>query len=121
MSVTTVRSQIDSTAPTAPDAWPEEIVARYLVDITQYRSPSYDNQPADPMQFYFLREFVDLRYRAVCRGCQLAKDWLYEGVGADAADQHFGELVRRYGNPQEWAQLHAEKCRALPCPDRRTV
>ncbi|MEU8892930.1 hypothetical protein [Streptomyces sp. NPDC048442] len=122
MPVTTVHSQPEATVPASLEEWPEEVVARYrtvggaTIDITQHRSETYDNQPADRDAWYFPRLFVDVAYSAVCRGCQLANEWSPRQVDEHDADLHFAQQARQYYSPQAWAQPHAAVCRALPRP-----
>ncbi|MUN41445.1 hypothetical protein [Actinomadura litoris] len=81
-----------------PAAWPEGVIARYLtvggatVDLMRSRAG----------------------ITAVCRGCPVAHATrAFERAGSVRQDGG----KRATEQAQEWAQTHAERCRAMPRPD----
>ncbi|MEU3656427.1 hypothetical protein AB0E67_27195 [Streptomyces sp. NPDC032161] len=94
-------------------AWPTGVIARYLtvggatVDITTQtqitRKEDRDH-----------RTVGDIALAAQCTGCTDSHESTYEGLYINLVgpvlESFYGERTR------EWAQAHAEKCRAMPKP-----
>jgi hypothetical protein len=114
-------STIDRRPVASTDSWPEGIVARFLtvggatVDITEHRSDIHTVTTLEARDAGKPERAIDVRYTSGCRGCQIEMVHDYD-VDAAEADGFFAHLARTYRSPQEWAQGHAEKCRALPRP-----
>ncbi|MFD6656888.1 hypothetical protein ACFWEB_17310 [Streptomyces parvus] len=104
---------------TTQTAWPENVIARYLtvggsslgrddlaVDITctqTAREKGRHNQ-----------EVGDITLVAHCSGCSDRDETTYEGLYLDLVEP---VLKSFYGDhSREWAQSHAETCRAIPKP-----
>lgn len=91
--------------------WPEGVVARYLtvggatVDITELHT-----LPPNPEPY---------ATSAACTGCPATKEaGHYRSVYGDYGgswDEHEPEAAEQ--KAREWAQAHAETCRALPKPE----
>ena len=94
--------------------WPEGVIARYLtvggatVDVID---DATDNRPAYNSTTHTAR--------GVCTGELCPETFAYGKYTYDPdiypmEDEDFRRCVARVG---EWAQSHAEKCRAMPKPD----
>lgn len=115
--MTTSRVRINLTGKTTQtsteDAWPEGVIARYLtvagatVDITEIER----NERGGGV-------YVTA---ACCSGCPAAERFRWED-GFYESSSHWRSLtdeesLQRAGDKaREWAQSHAETCRALPRP-----
>ena len=113
-----------STAQTT--TWPEGVVARYLTDVgatVDITTPHVERQVGehaivpigDGLTVQKKPEIViDVTITARCSGCPDDYTATYLGLFPFAlkglVDGHYGRDAR------EWAQAHAEKCRALPRP-----
>lgn len=111
---------------TAQTAWPEGVVARYLavggatVDITTPHAERQVGEHAvvpigDGLAVRKRPETVfDVTVTARCSGCLDEYAGTYLGLFPSAlrglVDSHYGREARN------WAQSHAETCRALPRP-----
>lgn len=94
---------------TQPAAWPEGVVARYVtvggapVDLTHRLTV---HNPPKP--------FATL---AACAGCPESEEFnhyrMVWGLTAQHEEHHPAAADR---DARDWAQSHAEKCRALPRP-----
>ncbi|CUW31754.1 hypothetical protein [Streptomyces reticuli] len=91
--------------------WPEGVIARYLtiagvtVDI---KAIGIDRQTS-------VGTVTDITITAYCQGCRQKDVSTYLGMDASTFGDDFfasslGDAAR------DWAQAHAEKCRALPRP-----
>ncbi|NUP15483.1 MAG: hypothetical protein HOZ81_05135 [Streptomyces sp.] len=106
--------------------WPMGVVARYVtvagatVDITTPHSErqvgEYATVPiGDGLSVQKRPETViDVTVTARCSGCLDSDEGTYLGLYPSAldglVDSHYGRGARK------WAQVHAEKCRAVPRP-----
>lgn len=111
---------------TQQTAWPEGVIDRYrtvggaTVDITETKSGEYTSTPPERpelMRYYTAYPVVDLTFKAVCGGCRDSKSIECEEVDADHAGCYLDRLTCYWSNPKDWAQKHAETCRAMPRPD----
>lgn len=96
------------TDTTAPAAWPESVIARYLtvggaiVDLTLTADP--DDEEAGEWD----------ETHAACTGCGATKNEQWDThpyaqlIALSQAEQIATASTRK------WAQAHAEKCRAMP-------
>jgi hypothetical protein len=103
-----------SSASTAQHAaWPEGVVARYLsvggafVDVTERSGFHGRTEPTET--------------HVMCGGCPATHtvDWGWDGYAAEfGQSQDSFDEGGKTSTPQarEWAQAHAEKCRAMPRP-----
>jgi len=99
------------TETTTQTVWPDGVIARYLtvagalVDINAigiYRQTSVGTA-------------TDITITAYCQGCRQKNVSTYLGRDASAlGDDFFASSL--CNNARDWAQAHAEKCRALPRP-----
>lgn len=94
---------------TQTTAWPEGVIARYLtvggatVDLTHRLTA---NNPPEP--------FATL---ATCPGCLASEEFSHYRMVwglTSRYEKHLPELAD--SDARDWAQAHAEKCRALPAP-----
>ncbi|MFI1562173.1 hypothetical protein ACH4ZX_03765 [Streptomyces sp. NPDC020490] len=96
-----------------PAPWPESVIARYLtvggatVDLTE-RSGYYNR--TEPTETY-----------VACGGCLATHtvEWGWSGYADeyDLPQDNFDEGGKRSTpKAREWAQSHAERCRAMPRP-----
>jgi hypothetical protein len=100
-------------------AWPEGVIARYLtvgganVDITV--QINHDNiADEDGLSL------VDISHLATCTGCgSMAKAYSDRGIDdTEQARRTAIDLTSPKGlEIKEWAQSHAEECRAMPRPE----
>lgn len=107
-----------STAETAtPTAWPEGVVARYLTDagkalgdpaLTVDITMASVEHPAGEVTV------IDVTFTARCHGCGEAISSRFDDLFPDVVDGLLDSCYGRYA--REWAQAHAERCRALPHP-----
>lgn len=100
-------------------AWPENVIARYLtvagsslgrddlaVDITCIQTARKKGRNGE--------EVGDITLVAHCSGCSDRDEATYEGLYLGLVEP---VLKSFYGNhSREWAQEHAETCRAIPKP-----
>ena len=118
---------MSSTAQSVPSAaWPEGVVARYLTDVgatVDITTPHTERQVGehaivpigDGLSVQKKPETViDVTITARCSACLGIDESTYLGLYPFAleglVDSHYGRGAR------QWAQAHAEKCRALPRP-----
>lgn len=105
----------------ATEPWPEGVIARFLtvggatVDIsvsTEAAEPfiqDWGNGVKSPPQ-----ECINLTVLVQCQGCKNHDENTYDSLFATVMDRL---LESPYGRQaQDWAQAHAEICRALPRP-----
>ncbi len=99
---------------TTETAWPKGVIARYItvggatVDLTYRMTVS---NPPEP--------FATL---ATCGGCPASEEFNHWfGSGSHFNDTYKEEQDQERANKaaREWAQSHAEKCRAMPRPEGR--
>nr|WSW60386.1 hypothetical protein OG513_18370 [Streptomyces sp. NBC_00998] len=108
---------------TAQTTWPEDVIARYLnvggatVDIaTTIAAAGFNNVPHADGGIRMV-DTVNVTFTATCTGCSRAHDathlkiWrrIWEEVHAPA-----GAAASLADRATEWAQAHAETCRAMP-------
>ena len=92
-------------------AWPDGVIARYLavagatVDI---RDIGIDRQTS-------VSTVTDITITAHCQGCRQKDVSTYLEMDASTLGGDF-LASSLCGDAREWAQAHAEKCRALPRP-----
>jgi hypothetical protein len=100
--------------------WPEGVIARYLtvggatVDVTVRISHDYQAD-IDGLNW------IDINHQAVCAGTGCgSKTELYNNRGVDDTEQArraATDLTSPNGREiKQWAQSHAETCRAMPNP-----
>lgn len=104
---------------TVQTAWPENVIARYLtfagsslgrddiaVDITCTQTERKKGRNGEVVG--------DITLVAHCSGCADRDGTTYEGLYLDLVEP---VLKSSYGDhTREWAQEHAETCRAIPKP-----
>ncbi|MGA4960256.1 hypothetical protein [Streptomyces lavendulocolor] len=106
------------TATRTQTAWPPNIIARYLTvagsslgreDLAVEVSTRYsDFTPPEP-----------IATSASCTGCPAATEvghWFGSGSHVDGTYMEDRDPQRAAAQAREWAQAHAEKCRAMPNP-----
>ncbi|WP_033307360.1 hypothetical protein RFN58_06965 [Streptomyces iakyrus] len=95
---------------TAAQSWPEGVIARYLtvgggfVDLTHQMNVLTPPEPYATL--------------AACTGCPSTSEHNHHRMVWGLTSQyekHLPELAD--SDAREWAQTHAEKCRALPRPE----
>ncbi|MFJ9740845.1 hypothetical protein [Streptomyces sp. NPDC101166] len=115
-----------TTQTTQPATWPEGVIARYLtvggahVDITAVSVERVEGEsgimPIGNGLSVQLRpkNIIDVTVTARCQGCPDQASEQFEGLFPSAMSGLIDSCYGRYA--RAWAQSHAEKCRALPCP-----
>ncbi|MEZ0089974.1 hypothetical protein [Streptacidiphilus sp. EB129] len=115
---------MSSADPHTTEPWASGVVARYLtvagatVDITEETTePRPSTPPDNPAHLTYYRPYqvIDITYTSRCGGCNDKTRHTYEVVGALSRPGFLDDIT--YSGPRQWAQTHAETCRALPRPD----
>ncbi|MBT2467824.1 hypothetical protein J7E97_08045 [Streptomyces sp. ISL-66] len=92
--------------------WPEGVIARYLtvggatVDLTH--------------RLNFLNPPEPFATAAACSGCPDSEEfshWVGTGSEWDGTYKEVLDVSQAEERARDWAQSHAEKCRAMPRPD----
>ncbi|MEU1088926.1 hypothetical protein ABZ401_19185 [Streptomyces sp. NPDC005892] len=98
---------------TTPTTWPEGVIARYLtvggatVDIAQTTRITRAGTTST-------NTVGDLTLTTRCSGCADSDQGVYEGLYLDLVEP---VLANGYSaDIRDWAQAHAETCRAMPKP-----
>lgn len=105
-----------TTYPPTPGHWPPNVVARYVtVASTVDPDATVDITAAATRRDGACgREVMDVAFTARCRGCRATRTSRFSGLPPATPtallDTDYGHETR------EWAQEHAERCRALPRP-----
>lgn len=107
--------------------WPEGVIARYLtlggasVDIAEKVIERTEGETGygpigDGYSGYRQPiELVDITLIATCSGCVATNEQEFTGIYAFARKGFLDEL-KPWQSPKNWAQSHAETCRAMPRP-----
>ncbi|MFE1515743.1 hypothetical protein ACFW9I_02740 [[Kitasatospora] papulosa] len=101
------------TTQTKTTTWPEGVIARYLtvggatVDVTQTQVIRKEGD-------HCTSTVGDLTLAVRCSGCRASDESTYEGLYIGLVEP---VLESFYGeDTRDWAQSHAETCRAMPKP-----
>lgn len=94
-------------ATTTQTAWPEGVLARYLTVAGT----------ADPAAYVEITHTSRSGYViATCNGCGQVEDTETHGRLDDPPELQAERVEEALPESREWAQAHAEKCRAMPRP-----
>ena len=100
-----------SSQTTETATWPEGVIARYLTvagATADIKAIGIDRQTS-------VGTATDITITAYCQACRQKAVFTYLGMDASTlGDDFFASGL--CDDAREWAQTHAEKCRALPCP-----